>query len=77
MGEILGLKWKDFDCNSGNIQIQRQVQRRKGEGLVFCPPKSASGNRMIKLGKTTQEKQIALRNKQHHERMLVGEKWQD
>ena len=77
IGEILGLKWKDFDRNSGNIQIKRQVQRRKGEGLVFCPPKSASGVRVIKLGKMTVEKLIEHRNKQHQERMLAGEKWQD
>lgn len=77
MGEILGLKWGDLERNSGNLRIQRQVQRRKGEGLVFCPPKSSSGVRVIKVGKITLSKLIEHRNQQHQERMLAGEKWQD
>ena len=42
-GELLGLKWSDLDWKTRRIHIQRQVQRRNGEGLVFCEPKSASG----------------------------------
>jgi integrase len=77
MGEITGLKWGDLDWKSSNIHIQRQVQRRKGEGLVFCSPKSCSGIRLIKLGRTTVEKLKEHRNNQHNERMRAGEKWQD
>jgi len=76
MGEIAGLKWGDLDWKTGNIHIQRQVQRRKGEGLVFSPPKSASGIRTIKLGKKTIEYLREHRNRQHTERMNAGENWQ-
>ena len=54
-GELIGLKWSDLDWKTRSIQIQRQVQRRTGEGLVFCEPKSASGRRVIVLGKSTIE----------------------
>lgn len=76
-GEILGLKWSDLDWQTGRLQIQRQVQRRKGEGLVFCEPKSASGRRVVSLG----EKTIAIlrehREKQYKERVQAGDKWQE
>lgn len=76
-GEILGLKWHDLDWNTGRIQIQRQVQRRKGEGLVFCEPKSASGRRVITLGQATLERLREHKKKQYQEKILTGEKWQD
>jgi len=75
-GEILGLKWSDLDWNTGRMKIQRQVQRRKGEGLVFCEPKSASGRRQIKLGKTTLEKLREYKEMQYKEKILAGDKWQ-
>jgi len=76
-GELLGLKWSDLDWTSRRIQVQRQVQRRKGDGLVFCEPKSASGRRVIVLGKSTIEKLREYKNNQLKERILLGEKWQD
>jgi integrase len=76
-GELLGLKWSDLDWMSRRIQIQRQVQRRKGDGLVFCEPKSASGRRVIVLGKSTIDKMREYKNNQLKERILLGEKWQD
>ena len=76
-GELLGLKWSDLDWMSRRIQIQRQVQRRKGDGLVFCEPKSASGRRVIVLGKSTLDKLREYKNNQLKERILLGEKWQD
>lgn len=76
-GEILGLKWSDIDWNTGRMQIQRQVQRRKGEGLVFCEPKSASGRRVITLGKATIERLKEHKERQYQEKILAGEKWQD
>ena len=76
-GEILGLKWSDIDWQTGRMQIQRQVQRRKGEGLVFCEPKSASGRRVITLGKATLERLRAYKERQYKEMLVAGDKWQD
>lgn len=76
-GELIGLKWSDLDLKTRSIQIQRQVQRRKGEGLVFCEPKSASGRRVIVLGKSTIERLREHKNIQQKDRILLEEKWQD
>ncbi len=76
-GEILGLKWSDLDWQTGRMQIQRQVQRRKGEGLVFCEPKSASGRRVVSLGEKTVDILREHREKQYKERLLAGDKWQE
>jgi len=48
-GELLGLKWSDLDWDRGTISIVRQVQRVKGEGMQFMPPKTKAGRRTIKL----------------------------
>lgn len=39
-GEVLGLKWSDLDVERKVLIIERQVERRKGVGLVFGPPKT-------------------------------------
>ena len=76
-GEILGLKWSDLEWNNGRLQIQRQAQRRKGEGLVLCEPKSASGRRMIILGGKTLDRLHKHKEEQFKERINAGEKWQE
>ncbi len=76
-GEILGLKWSDLDWQSKRLHIQRQVQRIKGKGLVFCEPKSASGRRMIVLGQSTIEKLREYKRDQETTRIHVGSKWKD
>ena len=76
-GEILALKWSDLDWRSGQLNIQRQVQRVPGSGLVFTEPKTKAGRRMIVLGPDT-----VLGLKEHFKRQLaeiefMGDKWQD
>jgi integrase len=34
------LRWSDFDFNEEIVWIRRQAQYIKGEGLVYCPPKT-------------------------------------
>jgi len=76
-GELLGLKWSDLDWQTRRLQIQRQVQRRKGKGLVFCDPKSASGRRVISLGEKTIEILRGHREKQLMEQIVAGDKWKE
>lgn len=76
-GEILGLKWSDLDWKSRQLQIQRQVQRLKGKGIVFSEPKSAAGRRMILLGKATVEKLREHMKLQDLERQFYGEDWKE
>ncbi|MBC8508304.1 MAG: site-specific integrase, partial [Chloroflexi bacterium] len=75
-GELLALKWSDLDWKKGTIRVQRQVQRIKGQGIVFRPPKTRAGRRTIQLG---EQMLHTLRN--HRERLktraeVAGNRWQ-
>ena len=49
LGELLGLKWSDFDTKTPNmLQVKRTLHRR-GAGFEFGPPKSKAGNRRVFL----------------------------
>ena len=59
-GELCGLRWSDFDFNSGTIRISRTVERIKDLSpfaehktkVVITEPKTASSRREIPLPKT-------------------------
>ena len=75
-GEIIGLQWSDLDWNRGTIQIQRQVQRVRGQGWSFLEPKTRKGRRKIILGEGTL---YALRTHREQQRIKIevaGERWQ-
>ncbi len=74
-GELLGLKWSDLDWESGQLQVQRQVQRIRGKGLVFVPPKTRAGQRKIKLGQRTLERLAAHRQEQERQMAAMGDQW--
>jgi len=76
-GEILALKWSYLDWKKGTIRVQRQVQRIKGQGIVFRPPKTHAGRRTIQLG---EQMLHTLRN--HREQLktrakVAGNRWQN
>jgi integrase len=75
-GEILGLLWSDLEWDTGNLRIQRQLQRVRNEGLKFTEPKSASGRRLIVLGPTTLERLQEHKDRQDNERQGFAEEWQ-
>jgi integrase len=54
-GEALGLRWSDVDLENGTASIVQTLQRLKGKGLVFQPPKSDKSRRSIALDATTIE----------------------
>ena len=47
-GELLALQWDDLDFQTGELHIQRQVQRIRGE-LTVTQPKTRSSSRSIIL----------------------------
>ena len=48
-GEICGLKWSDFDSDSGILKIRRSVSQMKGGGLRIGQTKTDTGERTIIL----------------------------
>lgn len=75
MGEIIGLKWEDLDWETGELRIVRQVQREKGNGLVFTSPKSQKSRRVVILGPTTIAKLREHSNQQYECREMTGDHW--
>jgi len=76
-GELLGLKWADLDWINGSLQVQRQLQRIDGQGLVFSEPKSSASNRSVFISATMLDR---LRNHldfQLREKRLLGESWHE
>ncbi len=53
-GELLALRWDDLDLATGELKIERQVQRVKGE-LTVTQPKTRASSRSIILPATTLE----------------------
>ncbi len=47
-GEICALQWDDLNFRTGELRVERQVHRVKGE-LVVSPPKTKAGNRSLIL----------------------------
>jgi integrase len=74
-GEILGLKWLDFDWNSKQLMVVRQIQRINKIRLVFNEPKSAAGRRCIQLGPSMMDKLQEHLKFQSLERQFQGDKW--
>lgn len=54
-GELCGLKWEDFDTDSGALKIRRTVRWQKGKGLVTGDTKTYAGTRTILLPPSTAE----------------------
>ena len=48
-GELLTFSWDDVDLDGGILRVRRTVQRLRGQGLVFGPPKSTRSRRSIPL----------------------------
>jgi integrase len=76
-GELLGLKWMGIHWDRGELQIQRQLQRIPGQGLVFSEPKTASSRRNLALGKEMIAKLGAHADLQQQERRLARDKWHE
>ena len=76
-GELVGLRWDDVDLVAGRLQIQRTIQRVRGQkGLVTGDPKSASSRRQIVLPATALE---ALRRRriQQKKEQVFATMWEE
>ena len=76
-GELLGLKWSDLDWGRKHQKVQRQLQRIRGQGMVFTEPKTATGKRMIVLSTATVAKLQEQFDHQQRERISARDTWQE
>lgn len=54
LGELLGLRWSDFDKVAGTISIKRSMQSVDGK-MLEMPPKTKAGRRIIPIPKEVVE----------------------
>lgn len=48
-GELLGLRWSDVDFATGQLRVWQTLQRVRGVGIVFGPPKSKRSRRVLTM----------------------------
>ena len=63
-GEALGLHWDYVDLVAGTISIVQTLGRSTDKGLIFQPPKTSAGRRLIELDSRTVEVLRAHRGEQ-------------
>jgi integrase len=76
-GELLGLKWSDINWKESKLFVQRELQLINGQGLIFLPPKTKAGVRMIQIGASTLRKLDEHRGQQEIQKSIAGERWQE
>jgi integrase len=77
MGEILGLRWKEVDFESGRMTVSQALQRQKGRGLVLTETKTDRSRRKIGLPPQLVTVLRTHRVRQLEERLAAGSHWQD
>jgi integrase len=75
-GELLALTWDDVDLDGGIPWVRRTVQRLRGQGLVFGPPKSTRSRRSFPLPESSRAALLSHRERQEAERLTAGDSWQ-
>ena len=79
-GELLALRWSDFDKEKGHLHIRQNLSRLKGEDgkshLTFTTPKTKSSNRTITLLPEITAKLNAHKKAQTLEKFKVGQFWE-
>jgi integrase len=80
-GELLGLRWQDFDPEQARIQIRMGMHWRKADdprgGWYLDDLKTESSRRDLRLDPETVENLKAHRKRQLADRMKAGNAWRD
>ena len=75
-GELLGLRWRDVNLESGTLQV-RQALHATRDGYIFSEPKTHRSRRLIQLGQRAVGALRRHRVAQAAERLRVGSAWKD
>jgi integrase len=69
-GEVLALRWDDFDPEKKTVSVVRAIEQTKKFGLRIKPPKSWRGSRVVALDDGTVA--LLLKHRETHQRLLAG-----
>jgi integrase len=70
--ELLGLNWNDVDLLLGEVPVTRSLHQLRDGSIVFRPPKTAKGRRMVALPPSATLLLTEHREKQKLERAMLG-----
>jgi integrase len=77
-GEILGLRWRDVDLDSGTLAVTGSLQGLgRRANLTIGEPKSRRSRRSLALFPETVEALREHRTRQLQERLRAGSRWKD
>lgn len=74
-GELLGLRWTDIDFGASQLRVMQTLQRIKGEGVVFGPPKSRRSRRVLTMPAILIRALKRHRAAQDDDRREAGPEW--
>lgn len=75
-GELLGLKWSDFNADTSTLQICRSLQYLSDRGVYEDETKNKTSRRIIKLPQTAVSDLQAYKLWQMEQQFIVGDRWQ-
>jgi integrase len=75
LGELLALRWSDFDAEAATLHIRRSLGRTKENGLALTEPKTQKGRRAVVLPGLAVDALRPRRGRQHEEMMKVRDVW--
>ena len=76
-GEILGLRWQDLDLEAGTLSVKQTVQRIRGKGMTFAPPKTDRARRTVNVPSPVIASLRRHRRAQLEERLKAGSRWHE
>jgi integrase len=75
-GEVAALRWSSVDLDTGVLRVEESVIPVRGE-LVFTPPKTKKGVRVLTLDSGTLAVMKAHRKRQAERQLALGSAWED
>lgn len=75
-GELLGLKWSDYEADRRRLHVERVLQRLGGEWL-FPPPKTLRSRRVLSCSSLAVKALERQRRVQAEDRLRAGAAWED
>ena len=85
MGELAALRWENVDLEKGIIRVKEAVYRVKNDDkhaekktrLIFQPPKTEKGRRVVPLPEKIRIELKRHRKNQAQTKLLIGEMYED